>query len=164
MSRNFVASGNLSIYSGNHDVINILVDYISNGVTSWDYDFYFSLPRPNKDSVSYSFNGTSADMFSDEFMGDIKKSLVREYGDKAWELINILEANEFSLLFKMTEYNAGIMFLAEEEFYIRHKAGVPLEDTIADEYEFYREHCFTEKNLLDIADEDPEVVEGLFAC
>ena len=56
------------------------------------------------------------------------------------------------------------MFLAEEEFYIRHKAGVPLEDTIADEYEFYREHCFTEKNLLDIADEDPEVVEGLFAC
>lgn len=43
MSRNFVASGNLSIYSGNHDVINILVDYISNGSNKLGLRFLFQL-------------------------------------------------------------------------------------------------------------------------
>lgn len=164
MSHNFVVSGKMFVKSENNEVVNILVDCFDNGASSWDYNMQFHLRCHEGNTAEYSFNGTSAYMFSDEFVGNIKEALEREHGEKAKELVDTLELNEFSLRFKMKEYNAGTMFLAEEEFYIRHKAGVPLEDTIADECEFYREHPFTAQNLLDIAEEDPEVVEGLFAC
>ena len=68
MSHNFVVSGKMFVKSENNEVVNILVDYFDNGASSWDYNMQFHLRRHEGNTAEYSFNGTSAYMFSDELV------------------------------------------------------------------------------------------------